>query len=334
MMGHGHASTVFCTGLVTGDALQLSPILTATLGVASAGAALLPDIDCKGSTASTVFGPFSVAAHHASMALHNMVAASLTDQFEEHRGGQNHAHRGLTHWWPFWIVCGAGVWAGCSIVGKWFVFGVLAILFALAARGLAIPDMPAETQGRFQDSLRHQWMMQLAYRVLLLCPFTLAMRRMRKHVARSRRYGWWVFTTRIGVGKVATAAGAAVVAFILTQQGTAAQIGPWLGLIVGVGMFLHWVGDCPTHMGVPGLSLFKFWKLPFWASFYAGGPFEIMCIWFPVGWLNLIMLPIPALRSFQMTVAMWTGIGLGAIIIALIVIEGTQATRRRRYAST
>jgi hypothetical protein len=290
---------------------------------------LLPDVDCKGSTASTVFGPFSEAAHYGSVALHNMVAASLTVGHEKHS-----EHRGLTHWWPFWIVCGVGVSIGCELVGKWFVFAVLAILFALAARGLTIPDMPAETQGRFQDSLRHEFMMKMAYRVLLLCPFTLAMRQARKHVAKSRRYGWWIFTTRIGVGKIITAGGSAAAAFLLTQQGTAAQIGPWLGLIVGVGMFLHWVGDCPTHMGVPGFSLFKFWKLPFWASFYAGGPFEIMVIWFPVGWLNLVMLPIPALYSFQMTVAMWTGIGLALVIVILIVVEATQATRRRRYAST
>lgn len=324
MMGHGHASSGLCTGLIVGDTLQLNPLMTITLGLAGAGAAVLPDIDCVGSTASTAFGPISEAAHYGSVALHNLVAHSLSTGPEKHS-----EHRGLTHWWPFWIVSGLGVWLLCS-VNQWVVMGVLAVLFSLAARGLTIPDLPAETQGRFADSLRHEWMMALAYRVLYLCPFTWAMRAGRKHVARTRRYGWWVFTVRVGVGKIFTAGVATGAAWFLVYDGDAALLGPWLGLLVGAGMLLHWLGDCPTHMGVPGISLFKFWKLPFWASFYAGGPFEIICLWFPLGWLNILMAA-PIGHAWQMKIALAVGIALGIVIIILVVVEGTQA-RRRRYA--
>lgn len=327
MMGHGHASSGLCAGLVFGDALALGPAATLTLGLAGAGAAVLPDIDCKGSTASTAFGPVSQAVHYASIELHNMIAHSLATGPEKHS-----EHRGLTHWWPFWIACGLGVWGLCSI-NQWVVMGVLAVLFALAARGLTIPDLPAETQGRFQDSLRHAVMMKVAYRVLYLCPFTWAMRWARRHVARTRRYGWWVLSIRFGVGKFVTAAASVAVAWVLTKDGTAAELGPWLGLLVGLGMLLHWVGDCPTHMGVPGLSLFKFWKLPFWASFYAGGPFEIIVIWFSLGWLNILMLPGLLSRSWEMTIAMYVGIALGVVIVLLVIVEATQIGRRR-FVST
>lgn len=346
MMGHGHASSGLCAGLVLGDSLALGPAATITLGLAGAGAAVLPDIDCAGSTASTVFGPFSQVVHHGSVGLHNMVAASLTTGHEKHS-----EHRGLTHWWPFWIVSGLGVWALCSI-NQWCVMAVLAVLFALAARGLTIPDLPAETQGRFEDSLRHQIMMRKAYQLLWLCPFTWAMRAGRKHVNKSRRYsvaraakkaGYaWLGERqllervgfRLGLGKMTVAGVAAAVAwFLTTQTTTAAQLGPWLGLLVGAGMLLHWVGDCPTHMGVPGLSLFKFWKLPFWASFYAGGPFEIMVLWFPLGWLNTLMVPGLLPHVWEMTIATYVGITLGVIIAILIIVEATQIGRRR-YTTT
>jgi membrane-bound metal-dependent hydrolase YbcI (DUF457 family) len=168
MMAHGHSEFNLVVGLGLGDALMLPPVATIALGLASAGAGLLPDIDCAGSTAATAFGPFSQLAHHGAIQLHHMVSASISTDGHEHG-----AHRGLTHWWPFWLVCGLGVEIGC-LASEWAAMGVLAVLFALAARGLTIPDLPAETQGRFDDSLRHHMMMKIAYGMLNLNPFTLA----------------------------------------------------------------------------------------------------------------------------------------------------------------
>jgi hypothetical protein len=308
--------------------MSLAPMTTISLGLACAGAGLLPDIDCHGSTAATVFGPFSNVVHHGSIHLHNMVSASISADGSNKHG----AHRGLTHWWPFWLACGALVYLGC-MASPWAAMGVLAVLFALAARGLTIPDLPAETQGRFDDSMRHHVMMKIAYASLNLCPFTLLMRRGRKHVAKTRRYGWRRLGVSLGIGKILTAGAALGLAYALTANGTTAVLAPWLGLIVGGGMALHWLGDCPTHMGVPGLSLHQVWKLPFWASFYAGGPFEIMLIWFSLGWLNIILIPGWLSHPWQMTILFWVAIGLGVLIVLAVIVEGTSQINRRRYAT-
>jgi hypothetical protein len=326
MMGHGHASFGLFAGLAVGDALALPPTATLTLGLASAGAGVLSDIDCVGSTAATAFGPFSQFAHYGAIELHNVVSASLTT--DEHKHG---AHRGLTHWWPFWLASGGSVWFVCML-SQWVVMGVLALLFALAARGLTIPDLPAETQGRFDYSPRHHMMMKLAYGLLNLNPFTLIMRRGRKHIAKTRRYGWGRLGFRFGVGKVLTAMAATALAYGLVTAGVAATIGPWLGLIIGFGMALHWFGDCPTHMGVPGVKLHQVWKLPFWASFYAGGPFEIMAIWFTLGWLNILLIPGLLSHAHEMTVLIWTSSVLVVLIILAIIIQATSVVNRRRYA--
>ena len=330
MMGHGHTTYNLANGLALGDALMLPPLVTLTLGVCLAGAGTLPDIDCKGSSVSTAFGPFSEAIHHASIQLHHMVSAALYSDHDFESG--HNEHRGLTHWWPFWIICGGGVEIGCLTVGRWFVMGVIAVLFAVAARGLSIPDVPTERQDRFIDSLRHEFAMKMAYRLLLLCPFTWCMRRMNKKVRRTRRYGWGIFSFRFGVGKVLTLIASIAAAYALTLQGTSVVVGPWLGLIVFVGMFLHWLGDSPTHMGVPGFLLHHKWKLPFWASFYAGGPFEVAVIWFTLGWVNILLIPGLLPHDFQMKIILWGSIGLAMIIILAIVVEATQRTKQRRYA--
>ena len=327
MMGHGHASSGLCAGLAVGDALMLPAAATLALGLGLAGACTLSDIDCAGSTASTAFGPFSKMAHYGAIELHNVVSASISTDHEPHS-----AHRGLTHWWPFWLVCGAAVWIG-STLSPWVVTAVLALLFALAARGLTIPDLPAETQGRFDNSIRHHMMMKLAYGMLNLNPFTLLMRRGRKHVAKSRRYGGRRLGFRFSTGKMLTAMGAAALAYGLTVAGAVTVLAPWIGLIVGGGMLLHYIGDCPTHMGVPGARLHKIWKLPFWASFYAGGPFEIMAIWFSLGWLNILLIPGLLSHQHEMTMLFWVSLVLGSLTVLAIVVEATSVVKRKKYAN-
>jgi hypothetical protein len=220
---------------------------------------------------------------------------------------------------------------GCHLVGQYFAMGVVAVLFALAARGLTIPDVPTERQDRFIDSLRHELAMKAAYRLLLLCPFTWLMRRGRKKVARTRRYDWGLFSFRFGIGKVMTLGASIIISFMLLKQGTITALSPWLGLIVGAGMLLHWIGDSPTHMGVPGFLLHHKWKLPFWASFYAGGPFEVAIIWFSLGWLNLALIPDLLPRMIETQIILWGGLGLGLVMALAILVEGTQRTKQRRY---
>jgi hypothetical protein len=322
MMAHGHCAFNLAVGLSVGNALALPPLMTITGAVAFAGAGTLPDIDCAGSTASTVFGPFSEVVHHGSIELHHIVYHALYPSESTHS-----PHRGLTHWWPFWVFCGLGITLACSI-NQWVVMGVLAVLFALAARGLTIPDLPAETQGRFQDSLRHKLAMKWSYRLLNLNPMTFILRRMRKHTAKSRRYGGERLGFRLGIGKIVMAGLGAGAAYGLTVNGTAAQIGPWLGLLVGLGMLLHWMGDCPTHMGVPGFLLHQTWKLPFWASFYAGGPFEVAVIWWGLGWFNTAMLPHVLPRHYQLEISLWGAVGLSTIIIFLIITEARHSRKK------
>ncbi|HKU53225.1 MAG TPA: metal-dependent hydrolase, partial [Nitrospira sp.] len=133
-MAHGHTTFNFALGLSFGNALSLPPGVTLVGATCLAGAGTLCDIDCKGSTVSTAFGPFSEVAYHGAVHLHHMVSAAMYSDhdFEAERT----EHRGLTHWWPFWLAVGAGVWAGCAFVGQWFAMSVIAVLFALAARGL------------------------------------------------------------------------------------------------------------------------------------------------------------------------------------------------------
>lgn len=330
MMGAGHAWSGACAGLATGDALALSPVLTTILGAAGAGAAVLCDIDCAGSTATAAFGPVSTAAHYGAIELH-YIAVALVDPMHQERHG---AHRGLTHWWPWWIIVGGAVALGCEL-SRWTSVGVLIVLFTLAVRGLTIPSQPSTPQHRFTHPHTHQTAMTGAYALLRFTPLWF-MHKARKHVNRTTQIGGKTLGFKFGTGKLLTFLAVSAIVLGANYLGDLPQLGPWLGLLVWAGHFLHWIGDYPTEMGVPGYYLTRFWRLPKWIAFKAGGPFEIVALWVPMGLFACYLL-LGALRLRPhvevVTVLWYVAAFFGALAVAVTIATLiTNAVKRRSYA--
>lgn len=283
-MGVGHGESGFCAGAAIGDALQLAPATTICLAMAGAGAAVICDIDCKGSAAESAFGPVSALAHYGMIELHYMTVAVVDPTHEDRHG----AHRGLSHWWPWWIVTGGAVALGC-LASPWTAVGVLIVLFTLAVRALTIPGQPSTPQGRFKNPHTHQAAMTAAYGLMRLTPLWW-LHKARKHVNRNWRVGGEFVGFKFGIGKLAVFLCVCAVVFGANYEGKLPALGPWLGLLVWAGQLLHWIGDSPTEMGVPGFYLTHFWRLPKWIAFKAGGPFEIVMLWFPMGFLGVFLI--------------------------------------------
>jgi membrane-bound metal-dependent hydrolase YbcI (DUF457 family) len=83
----------------------------------TAGAALLPDLDHPDGTIAHFLGPIS----------HNFCRL-----VEKISGGHRHA----THSFFFVALVTAGTWAGAHYWGRWFVLGMMYVLFSLAVRAL------------------------------------------------------------------------------------------------------------------------------------------------------------------------------------------------------
>lgn len=331
MMGVGHALSGFCAGLAVGDALLLPPAVIVVIAVAGAGAALLCDIDCAGSTAESAFGPLSTLAHYGCIELHYMVVSVV----DPHNNDPHGAHRGLTHWWPWWITTGGAVAIGCEL-SKWTAVGVLIVLFTLAVRGLSIPGKPSTPQRRFTARpYTHDKAMEAAYVLMKITPLAF-LRWARKHTNRKDTIGKGWFSVVIPVGKISVFVTVSALVFGADYYGKLPQLGPWLGFLVWAGQFLHWIGDSPTEMGVPGFYLTRFWRLPKWIAFKAGGPFEVIVLWIPMGLLLapfLIMGMLGAVpHELVVTVLYWIAAGFG--VLALIIAIATTITHamERRYA--
>lgn len=371
-MGIGHGLSGADAGMATGAVLALSPVLGLILMTSGAGVAVLCDIDCKGSTVETAFGPLSRLWHIAAVEAHHTVCVAIGAHDVAHK-----AHRGLTHWWPSWLVMGGAVTTACA-TNRWVAPAILAVLFAVGIRALSIPALAQHTQARFHDSVAHRVGMDLAYWMISFRINPLHwLHRISRTTDRKRSielgafisvgavigaffawrwmlttglggYGWWLVGATLAVclagwkasirfptGKILCAGASAGAAYALQRTGYTAQIGPWLGLMVTAGCLLHWLGDCPTHMGVPGLWIGQVWKLPHRLSFAAGGPFEVFALWFPLGFLGVFLLlgtagAIP--HYVVMFVITCVGIGLGALIVLAILIHVAAKTKQRRYA--
>jgi hypothetical protein len=330
MMGFGHGESGFCAGVAVGDGLALPPVVTLTLGLAGAGAAVLCDIDCKGSTAESAFGPVSAAAHYGAIELHYMAAAMVDPEHED----RHSAHRGLTHWWPWWIVVGGAVALGCEL-SRWTSVGVLIVLFTLAVRALTIPSQPSTPQHRFAHPHTHQAAMTTAYYLMQFTPLWW-LHKARKHVNRTTKIGGDVIGFKFGIGKLLTFLAVSGVVLGANYVGQLPQLGPWLGLLVWAGHLLHWIGDSPTEMGVPGFYLTKFWRLPKWIAFKAGGPFEIIALWIPMGLLScyLILGALGMRPHAEVVTVLWYVAAFFGGLVTLVTIATmcTNAVKRRSYA--
>jgi hypothetical protein len=329
MMGVGHSLSGLSAGVAVGDGLALPPVVTLTLGLAGAGAAVLCDIDCKGSTAESAFGPVSTAAHYGAIELHYMAAAMVDPAHED----RHSAHRGLTHWWPWWIVVGGAVALGCEL-SRWTSVGVLIVLFTLAVRALTIPSQPSTPQHRFAHPHTHRAAMTTAYTLMQFTPLWW-LHKARKHVNHTTQIGRKTVGFKFGIGKLLTFLAVSGVVLGADYVGQLPQLGPWLGLLVWVGHLLHWIGDSPTEMGVPGFYLTKFWRLPKWIAFKAGGPFEIIALWIPLGLLSMfLVLGSVHLVSHVLVMAVlyWVAAGFGVLVILITAATLLTNAYQRRYA--
>jgi LexA-binding, inner membrane-associated putative hydrolase len=325
MMAFGHAASGVCAGFAVGDALQLPPLLTVLLGVEGAGAAIICDIDCKQSTASTAFGPISDLVHDGVVELHHMVCSAI----DPYHAASHSEHRGLTHWWPWWVVTGGAVAIGCQM-SRWVPLAVLSVLLVLAIRGLTIPGCPEVPQDRFRNPESHKRWMKRVYWALEHLPHMMLLRIARKYVTKTKRLGGKRIGVTIAIGKIGVIVTSFVIIFGADYIHQLPRLGPWLGLLVFAGQAIHWCGDLPTHMGVPGVLLTRVWKLPRRWSFYAGGPFEVFFLWIPLWTLTIYLIPGLRPHTEVMMALHWLGTGLAVLIVLFITVVVVKS-RRAHY---
>jgi hypothetical protein len=326
MLAHGHWASGVNAGLIVGDSLQLAGPVTALLALAGGGAAVLCDIDCRNSTVTTAFGPVSELACDAAIGLHHAVASAMNPL----HNGQHGAHRGLTHWWPWWLAVGGAVAVGCQ-VNRWVPLAVLSILLVLSVRAATIPQQPEVPQSRFKNPQMHKQVMGVVYWVLEHTPHMYLLRHARKYVTRTKRLGGRRIGITIATGKIGVIILCAAAIFGADYYHQLPQVGPWLGLLIFFGHFIHWCGDLPTHMGVPGIMLYHIWKLPRWCSFYAGGPFEVFCLWIPMDSLAMYLsLGTMGIVPHSQTISVLHYIGYGLIGIVTVMILSTKITKHVR----
>lgn len=136
MMRQGHAVSGLVAGLgavSVAEALGASISLPAALiGAAlTAGAALLPDIDCPGATVTRTFGSASELLSESTNELSAWVYDRTATEHDEDRDG---GHRGLTHTWPFALALGGLVALFARV--DWCLIAILFICVTLTLRGL------------------------------------------------------------------------------------------------------------------------------------------------------------------------------------------------------
>lgn len=269
MMAVGHSLSGWCAGLLAGTVIGADLPLTLEIAGALAGAALLPDLDHPGSTATTAFGGLSYLAHRGVIGLHHATCAALRRPTD---GKDPGAHRGVTHWWPFPLVIGGLIAVLCTVT-PWATLALLAILFTLTIRGISVPEYRTNTR----HSIRRRAAIRAAHGVANLVPTIAALHLLRRWVGRTGRAGVLL--------------AASIAAYVATTSGSAGTLGPWMGLIVGGGIALHVAGDWPTESKVPGLRLWSEWGLPKWLAFKAGGWFEVVFLWVPFSVAGLVLIP-------------------------------------------
>lgn len=136
MMRQGHAVSGLAAGLgMAGLApalgMQLS-LPTALIGAAlTAGAALLPDIDCPGATVTRTFGIPSMLLAESTNAFSAWIYERTATEHDEERDG---GHRGITHTLVFALVLG-GL---CALFARvtWIMLLILFVCIALTLQGL------------------------------------------------------------------------------------------------------------------------------------------------------------------------------------------------------
>lgn len=259
MMATGHALSGFVVGagLANASGLDVAPACAA--GVITAGYALLPDLDCDGSTAYRVGGWLSAAVGETLQALSAFAfrhTATARDVARD-RSGQ---HRHLTHTPCFSTVLGLLVTVACLAGGPWPVAGVLLLGVALAHAALDRRRFKLKPPRGTAQWMRHVY---TVVRTVANNPAVAA------------------FLVPVGVIVAASPDTGNPVDGVLVAF---AQLAPWTGVAVGGGCVVHILGDWLTYSGVPLLWPIV-WRGERWyrfrspAPFLAGGRFERAAVW-------------------------------------------------------
>jgi hypothetical protein len=170
VMGPTHATHGFIAGLAASQLGSLggtaAGIPTAlVLGMLGAGAAIAPDLDHAGATASKSLGPISWAASAGIRAISASVYAATRTRYDRPNAD---GHRGITHTPPGALGLGLLFGGGCALAevfggaaaGRWTAIGVIWVFLVWALRGL-----PPKS-GHIQDYVAASVLTGIAYTVL------------------------------------------------------------------------------------------------------------------------------------------------------------------------
>jgi membrane-bound metal-dependent hydrolase YbcI (DUF457 family) len=203
MMGRSHALSGWCAGLVVAPLIGLTTVAEVVpFAAATAGYALVPDLDHPGARASRLVGPVTRLISEAVRAFSSVLYNLTKGPRDEDSTGK---HRHATHTLVAAILLGM-LAASAGDRGKWAVLAVAVTGLLLAADVLG------------------DWLI-----VLVLGAAA------------------WSVT---GTALPGTTAADAV-------QAGLTGIGGWIGVAVGLGMFVHCLGDSLTRSGCPWM-----WPLP------------------------------------------------------------------------
>ena len=208
MMGRSHALSGWCAGLAAAPLIGLTSVAEVIpFAAATAGYALLPDLDHPGASASRLLGPLTRLVSGVVRAFSGVLYNLTKGPRDEDSTGK---HRHATH--TLAAAIGLGVLAaGLGDRGKWAVLAVAVTGLVLAADALG------------------DW--------IVLAVLGAA--------------GWSVAGSVLPATAVPGTTAADAVQAGLTE------IGGWIGMAVGLGMFVHCLGDSLTRSGCPWL-----WPLP------------------------------------------------------------------------
>jgi hypothetical protein len=131
MMGHSHALTGWCAGLLVAPLVGLHTLPEVVpFATASAGYALLPDLDHPHATASRFLGPLTgLLSKLLRLCSRGLYALTKGPRDEDCTG----THRHLTHTVAFAFLLGWAATGISQLGGAWAVGGIIAFGLLLAA---------------------------------------------------------------------------------------------------------------------------------------------------------------------------------------------------------
>lgn len=242
-MGRSHALSGWCAGLAVAPLLGLDLVTTAVpFAAATAGYAMLPDLDHAKARASRLFGPVTSVLSRAIRAFSGGLYQLTKGPRDEKCTGR---HRHATHTLVAALLLSGVAATGGEAGGPWAVLGIIVLGLVLAVDALG-------------DRLL----------VVLCAAGTL----------------WLVTVYRDGLANAVAA--------------ELAKVGGWIGIAVGLGMFVHCLGDSVTRAGCPWLWPIRIagetWyelRPPRLLRFRTGGPFEQSVVVPGLGAAAVLLLP-------------------------------------------